>query len=177
MRLSARRTCWAVGSALAASAFFASSATAQVGMPRAAVMSGARVRVSYPGIRRRVGTLVALNRDTLVTRWESGATSRMAFSRVTNLEISTGRFPHPREAAQLGAAIGLAGGLFLMATGVNPLIVVVGPAYGIMAGTVVGTVHRTDRWHPVLGGGEVWRVGIVTPRGGIEPHIVLSRRL
>ena len=97
-------TCRALISALVGSISFGSSATAQEGMPRAAVMSGARVRVTYPGINRRVGTLVALNRDTLVARWESGATSRMALRRVAELDISAGRFPLMRAGAKDGGA-------------------------------------------------------------------------
>ena len=140
-----------------------SSVGAQEGMPRAAVMGGVRVRVTYPGIRRRVGTLVSMNRDTLVARWESGATSRMAFERVTELDISMGRFPHPTHGAKVGAAIGLAGGLILsIATGRGADVTVGCAALGASVGSVVAIFRPSDTWRPLenraprRGWGGIW---------------------
>jgi hypothetical protein len=171
-------------SVLAGSLLFASSADGQEGMPRAAVMGGARVRVTYPGIRRRVGTLVAINRDTLVARWESGMTSRMALARVTEVDISMGRFPQPALGAKVGLGVGLAGGLILsIATGRGANVTLGCAALGASVGSVAGIAWRRDTWHP-LGSragrpGEVirlpWRVGLVpSPLHG-GTHVGLSR--
>jgi len=139
--------------ALAASLLNGSSATAQFGMPRPAVMGGARVRVSYPGMRRRVGSFVSMDRDTLVARWESGMIGRMAVARVTELDFSNGRFPQPTHGARVGAVIGLAGGLILgIATGRVASATAACVSVGATVGSVVYTVRPRDTWRPWPGG-------------------------
>ena len=146
----ARVTYCAFVCALAGALLFGSSAGAQEGMPRAAVMGGARVRVTYPGIRRRVGRLVSIDRDTLVARWESGVTSRMALGRVTELDISMGRFPRPVHGSRVGGAIGLAGGLIVsLATGRGADVTLGCGAVGALVGFGVGMVRPGDTWRPV----------------------------
>ena len=162
MRRHARLTCLAVVPALAGSILFGSNVTAQV-VPRAAVMGGVRVRVTYPGMRRRVGTLVSMNRDTLVARWESGMTSRMAIPRVSALDISMGRFPQPIHGAKVGAAIGLASGVILsVVAGGGASVAVGGAALGASVGWAVGIVRPRDTWRPWWGEG---------PRAGWAIHV------
>ena len=183
-RGTARAAYWLIVPALAGSLLFPSNVGAQEGMPRAAVMGGVRVRVTYPGMRRRVGTLVSINRDTLVARWESGLTSRMALARVTEVDISMGRFPQPAHGAKVGAGIGLVGGLILsIATGRGADVTVGCAALGASVGSVVGIVRPRDTWRPWgsrdprPGGGSdlPWRVGLVPSPIHAGTHVGLSR--
>jgi len=148
-----RVTCWVVVLVLAGPLLFESSVTAQIGWPRATVMGGRRVRVTYPGMRRRVGSFVSMDRDTLVARWESGMVGRMAVARVTELDFSNGRFPQPTHGARVGAAIGLASGLILgIATGRVAYATAGCVSVGATVGSVVYTVRPRDTWRPWPGG-------------------------
>ena len=154
MRRNLRVTCWVVVLALAGPLLFGSRVTAQFEMPRAAVMGGRRVRVTYPGMRRRVGSFVSMDRDTLVARWESGMIGRMALERVTELDFSNGRFPQPIHGAKVGAAVGLAGGLALsIATGRGASVTVGCAVLGATVGSVVSIFRPRDTWHPWPGRG------------------------
>jgi len=184
LRRNAHVRCCVFVPALAGALLFGSSVGAQEGMPRAAVMGGVRVRVTYPGIRRRVGSLVSINRDTVVARWESGMTSRMALARVTEMDISMGRFPQPAYGAKVGAAIGLAGGLILsIATGRGASVTVGCAALGASVGYAVGMVRPRDTWRPWQGGEQrpgrgtlrPWRIGLVPSSSDGRTHVGLSR--
>jgi len=183
LRRNARTAYGAFVLALAGSLLFGSSVSAQYGMPRAAVMGGVRVRVTYPGMRRRVGRLVSLDRDTLAVRWESGVTSRMALARVTEVDISMGRFPSPTHGAKVGAGLGLAGGLILsIATGRGAGVTAGCASLGASVGAAVGMVRPRDTWRP-LSGTEPrrgwqnrwpWRVGLVPSPLRTGTHAGLS---
>jgi len=180
MRRSVRLICLAVAPALAGSILFAPNVTAQGRLPRAAVMGGTRVRVTYAGMRRRVGTLVSINRDTLVARWPSGATSRMAMARVTELDVSMGRFPQPKLGAQVGGAIGLVGGVVVSAATHKGVGVALDCAVlGLIVGGVVGMVRPRDSWRPWQGErpGPAWgmRVGLVSSALRAETRVGMSR--
>ena len=162
---------------LAASTLAPSSAQAQWRLPRPAVAGGVRVRVTQRGIGRRVGSPIAISRDTLVVRWESGATSTLARSRISHLEMSNGRFPQWRRGASEGFAIGAAAGAipgFACAKtsnncgtdfsdiGMFGRGAVIGGVVGMSVGAVFRTLRPTDDWRTVERGDE-WRIGLVAP--------------
>ncbi|PYP75192.1 MAG: hypothetical protein DMD35_22130 [Gemmatimonadetes bacterium] len=167
---------------LAVSTLPPASALAQWRMPRAAIAGGTRVRVTYPGIHRRVGTVVDISRDTLVARWESGATSRLARHRISHLDVSYGRFADWRGGASAGFAIGAAVGAVAGAACAKTSnncgssssdgemflgSAIGGGVLGMTVGAIYGTLRPTDDWHnvngdpPESGGG--WRIGLVAP--------------
>ena len=172
MRRRTRLPCWALAGALSGSILFASSLAAQIRIPRPGPLGAMRVRVAYPGMGRQVGTLVSMDRDTLVARWESGLLSSMAISRITDLDMSHGRLPRPKYGAKIGAGIGLVGGLALsIATGRGADVTAGVTLLGMSVGSLVWTLRPGDTWRHELGSGHSgwtsWRAGVVSsPRGG-----------
>ena len=78
---------------------------------------GARVRVSYPGEKERIGTLIALTADTVTVQWTNRSdTARMARERVTAFGVSRGMRASSRGSrAKVGMIVG-AGSVLLLAT-------------------------------------------------------------
>jgi hypothetical protein len=144
---------------------------------RAPVEPGARVRVTAPdlGINKDTGVLEGVVGETLVvsfelppTRTEAatlGQPLRIGLASVTNFEVHRGRKSRVGRSALIGTAVGVGGGALLGAAafygscffeGSDPCPVggaLMGAGLlvlpGLLVGTVVGVLTKTDRWEAV----------------------------
>ncbi len=139
--------------------------------------SGARVRVwtLEPHSERRVGTLVALRRDSLLMQLDGDTdTMRIARAAVTRIDASEGRRSHVVTGLILGAAAGGTTGYFIGKGLDNTSVcgsgcewLVAGPLAGVggVLGGLLGAVTRTDRWKEVTH--ERVRVGVAPRDAGM----------
>jgi hypothetical protein len=148
----------------------ASASGQQAGSVPAAVQPGARVRATTPEVGIVTGSVVAVRGDTLQLALDASPdTMNVGVSRLTMLDVSTGR--HKRR--WLGAGVGLLGGLGVGAAvggatyrktecsadawfcdyGGRSIDVAAGAVLGGGVGAVVGAIvgaGSADDWTPVI---------------------------
>ena len=123
------------------------------------VEPGARVRVTAPdlGINKYTGVLEGVVGDTLAVD-----TLRLPLASVTRFEVHRGRKSRVGRGALIGAAVGVGSGAILGAVALSGYCApdpcpVEAAAYGalylvlpgLLVGTVVGALSKTDRWEAV----------------------------
>lgn len=121
---------------------------------------GARVRVTSPlhHFNREVATITELHGDSIVLTGKMG-TRTVALENVTALDVSTGLRTQVGRSALIGLGAGaLLGGIvgavsyeepdffFGSAAQMGAVSALFFGGIGMVAGAVVGAVHRTDRW-------------------------------
>lgn len=126
----------------------------------AGLSAGARVRVTSPrdDLRKHVGTVMEVRGDTLVVAGSRGSRG-IALDNITALDISTGSRTQVGRSALIGFGAGaLLGGVLGVAAYEEPDFFFENAAQmgaasalffggiGMVAGAVVGALHRTDRW-------------------------------
>ena len=141
---------------------------------RAGIDVGRRVRVTTPGVPGRdryAGRVVAVSADSLTLHRDGAkAPSAIPFASITRLEVSRGRHPSGWRGAGIGLVAGAAVGtivgvatyqekrgdcyLFVGCTadyreakGISPSGgAILGAAGGMIVGTIVGRMVRSERW-------------------------------
>ncbi|CAN5603204.1 hypothetical protein BH23GEM1_BH23GEM1_06150 [soil metagenome] len=123
---------------------------------------GARIRVTVPGtdMHRHVTTVAELRGDSIVVAGKSRVRT-IALRDVTELGISTGSRTQVVRDGLIGFGAGAGLGFILGAMSYEEPDFLVGSAgeagamvgavfgvVGLVAGGVVGAMHRTDRWEP-----------------------------
>lgn len=126
----------------------------------AGLTAGLRVRVTSPrdGVRNYAGTIMELRGDTVVVAGSRGSRS-IALDNVTALDVSTGSRTQVGRSALIGFGAGaLLGGVagavayeepdffFENAAQMGAASALFFGGIGMVAGAVVGALHRTDRW-------------------------------
>jgi hypothetical protein len=137
------------------------------------VAPGDRVRVTAPTIDRDplVGTLVSMGPDTCVLEVEGRAEPlALPLAPVTRLEVSRGQKSHTLWGAGIGLVAGGAAGAAIGSassrgdeySGLVTLAYAAGGAWlGLLFGTAIGAVIRTERWE---------LVDLQPVRVGLTPH-------
>ena len=158
----------------------------QAGVSTASILPGARVRITQPGQKPRVGVVVTPSADTLFVRWLEFANALpVPLVDISRLEVSNGRHRRLARGAAVGTLSGGTLGALFGAASYSPCettemlgcflapesraqSAAVGGVLGGVLGLVVGTLAglpRRDDWRQVpLGTPRV--AAAVTPRGG-----------
>ena len=127
----------------------------------APVEPGARVRVTAPdlGINKAIGVFEAVEGGTLVV-----GTLRLPLASVTRLEVHRGQKSRVGRGALIGAAVGAGSGAIIGAIAFSGSCIdnpdgcpaagaAIGAIFlglpGLLVGTVVGALSKTDRWEAV----------------------------
>jgi hypothetical protein len=165
---------------LAAASVAGTSPLASQKLPATSIQPGARVRVTggMPA-RRYVGSLVAVDGDSLRLAGKRGEVEALPLRSVIRLEQSAGRRPNYTKGALIGGGVGLALGLGVGAVG-NGLAEggcegpgdcgnlgqslaiggAVGAGLGAGIGVLLATVFKGERWQPVAGLAPGQKIGL-----------------
>jgi hypothetical protein len=123
--------------------------------------SGQRVRITAPslGLKKEVATVSEVRGDTIVLSSPSGSQT-IAIENITGLDVSTGARTEIVRFGLIGFAAGATVGAIVGVAAHEPSDLftpaatgaVVGAVYGavgLLAGGLIGSLQRTDRWRAV----------------------------
>ena len=144
------------------------------------IVVGSKVRLQAPtAVQGRVqGTVMEVDRESLLVSTENQRPLRVSRGAITQLEMSFGRSGHAKKGALIGGAIGVAYAAVILAlpegepctptpeypcytSGEYAGAMLVG---GVLGGALVGHLIKRDVWTPVPLEG--LRIGLAPARGG-----------